>query len=143
MPLPLNLGGISLAIQVVILFLLILGVPFVKGVGGKKNYLVHGYVTVLAVIMHTIVIFYVMVPTFSSDLGLFSGFSFVNLIISFSHIIFGAAAEVLGVIIVGHWLAKSPSKLACFKMRRLMLPLFIVWTLSVVTGAIVYFFSVM
>lgn len=58
MSVPLDpLGNISLVFQVVILFLLILGLPFVRGMGGEKNLMRHGYLTVLALILHTILIF--------------------------------------------------------------------------------------
>ena len=50
-------GNISLVLQVVILFLLILGLPHAIGVGGKKNLIRHGYLTILALILHTILIF--------------------------------------------------------------------------------------
>jgi hypothetical protein len=49
MSVPLDpLGNISLVYQVVILFLLILSLPFVRGMGGKKNLMRNGYLTVLA-----------------------------------------------------------------------------------------------
>ena len=70
---PLDLvGNVSLVLQVVILFLLILGLPFVKGLGVKKNLLKHGYLTILALITHSVLIFIVMIPVFSSSIGDFS-----------------------------------------------------------------------
>jgi hypothetical protein len=62
-------GNISLSIQVAILFLLILGLPLVQGMGSKKNFVRHGYLTVIAVLMHTILIFAVMVPSLYSGIG--------------------------------------------------------------------------
>jgi hypothetical protein len=34
-------GDASLVLYVVIFFLLLLGLPFVKGIGAKKNFLIH------------------------------------------------------------------------------------------------------
>jgi hypothetical protein len=47
------LGNVVLSLQIVILFLLILGLPFVKGKDSKKNLTRHGYLTALALALHT------------------------------------------------------------------------------------------
>ena len=135
---PMDLGDISLVLQVVILFLLILGLPFAKGFGGKKNLLIHGYLTILALVLHTVLIFIVMIPSFSSGLGELGEFSFLNAFNVWSHVVLGSAAEILGFIVVGFWISKSPSKMACGKIKILMLPLFIVWTISLVNGALIH-----
>ena len=62
-------GSISLALQVTILFLLIIGLPFVKGKDSKNNAKRHGYSTLAAIVLHTVLIFGVMVPSFGSNLG--------------------------------------------------------------------------
>ena len=71
-----DLGDISLVLQVVILFLLILGLPLVRRTGNKKNLMRHGYLTVLALILHTILILIVMIPSFSSGFGELGELSF-------------------------------------------------------------------
>lgn len=141
--LSLNLGGISLAFQVIILFLLVLGLPFVRGVSGRKNLAIHGYVTVLAVILHTIIIFVVMIPSALTDFASLATLSIPGQILALSHAILASITEVLAIAVIGIWLLKSPSKMACLRYRKLMLPLFIIWALSIVTGAVGYFFGIL
>lgn len=131
-------GNVSLVLQVVILFLLVLGLPLAKGFWGKKNLLLHGYLTVIALILHTFLIFIVMIPPFSNGLGELGELSFLNAFTVWSHVILGTVAEILGFIVVVFWIAKSPSKMACARMKVLMLPLFIVWAMSLVNGALIH-----
>jgi hypothetical protein len=139
MSIPLDpVGNISLVLQVVILFLLILGLPFVKGIGAKKNLVLHGYLTMLALVLHTILIFVVMIPSFSSGLGELGELPFLNAFNVWSHAILGTAAEILGFIIVGFWVSKPLSNMACARVKKVMLPLFIIWTISLINGALIH-----
>ena len=139
MTVPLDpVGNISLILQVVILFLLVLGLPFARGFGGKKNLMLHGYLTILALVLHTILIFIVMIPSFSSGLGELADLSLLEAFNVWSHVILGTIAEILGFIVVVFWVSKSPAKMACGLMKALMLPLFIIWTISLVNGALIH-----
>jgi hypothetical protein len=131
-------GNVSLSLQIVILFLLILGLPFVRKPRNIKNLMLHGYLTVLALVLHLILIFVVMVPSFANG---FSELRAISLIASFtvwSHAILGTAAEVLGVLLVGTWLIYGPSKTSCGRWKKWMSPIFIVWVISIVNGALVH-----
>jgi hypothetical protein len=139
MSIPLDpVGNISLTLQVVILFLLVLGLPFARGIGGKKSFMRHGYLTVLALILHTILIFIVMIPSFSSGFGELGELSFLSAFNVWSHAILGTAAEILGFIVVGFWLSKPLSNMACVRVKKVMLPLFIIWTISLINGALIH-----
>lgn len=132
------IGDISLILQVVILFLLILGLPFIKGVGVKRSYKTHGYLTILALILHSIIIFTVMVPAFGGGIGELGELSTVASVTVWSHVFLGTAAEILGIMVVGLWLSKPLSNMACLKMKKTMLPLFIIWTISIINGALIH-----
>jgi hypothetical protein len=132
------IGNISLAIQIIILFLLILGLPFFRRERNQKNLIAHGYFTVAALVLHTILIFIVMVPSFNSGLGELGNLSLFNAVTVWSHVILGSAAEVLGIIIITGWLSKGPTKLACWKLRTWMIPTFVIWVISIVNGALVH-----
>jgi hypothetical protein len=131
-------GNISLVLQIVILFLLILGLPFVRGLGVKKNFVTHGYLTVLALILHSFLIFIVMIPTFTNGIGELSGLSFLSSLTVWSHVILGTLAEILGIIVIGFWVSKPLLNMNCLRMKKVMLPLFIIWTISIVNGAIIH-----
>lgn len=136
-------GNGSLVLQIVILFLLILGLPLARGFGVKKNIMRHGYLTVFALILHTLLIFIVMIPTFGTGLGELGGLSFLYSLTVWSHVILGIAAEVLGILVVGFWVSKPLPQMACVRMKKIMLPLFIVWTLAIVNGALVHIFGML
>jgi hypothetical protein len=131
-------GNVSLVLQVVILFLLILGLPLARGFGGKKNIMRHGYLTVLALILHTSLIFIVMIPTFNRGLGELAGLSFLYSLTVWSHVILGTTAEILGIVVVGFWVSKPLSNMACARTKKIMLPLFIIWTVAIINGALVH-----
>ncbi len=131
-------GNVALALQIVILFLLILGLPFVKGLSSKKNLKRHGYSTALAVVLHTVLVFVIMVPSFASGLEEIGELSFLDALNVWSHAVLGTLAEVLGVFLVVEWLRKGPSMMACARWRRWMLPTFVIWVVSVVGGALVH-----
>jgi uncharacterized membrane protein YozB (DUF420 family) len=141
------MGNISLVFQIIILFLLLVGLPLIrrrKGSVDNKNLIRHGYFTALALILHTVLIISVMAPSFLTEglteLGEFSAFSSIMF---WSHIVLGTAAEVLGVVIVGLWLSRGPSKLTCFKYKKWMTPLFIIWVISIINGALIHLLGLM
>ena len=136
-------GNVSLVLQFVILFLLILSLPLARGFGVKKNLMRHGYLTVLALILHTFLIFIVMIPTFGNGLGELGGLSFPYSLTVWSHVILGTTAEVLGILVVGFWMSKPLSNMACTRMKKIMLPLFVTWTLAIINGALVHLFGML
>jgi hypothetical protein len=142
MPLDL-MGNISLILQVTILFILILGLPFVRGAGNGKNFIRHGYLTVFALVLHAILIFIVMIPAFAEGIVEITSLPLLSTINVLSHAVLGTIAEVLGFVIVGLWISKPLKNMACLKTKRLMLPLFIIWAVSLVNGAIIHIFEML
>jgi hypothetical protein len=131
-------GNVSLVLQVVILFLLILGLPMVRGTSTKKNLMGHGYLTLAALALHSILIFAVMVPTFTGGFGELGGLSILDSITVWSHAVLGTAAEVLAIVIIAPWLYKHPSRMACARMKKWMLPTFIIWVIAIVNGTLIH-----
>jgi hypothetical protein len=50
----------------------------------------------------------------------------------------GSVAEVLAIIVVVLWLSKGPLQMACGRWKKWMMPLFIVWVISIVNGALIH-----
>jgi hypothetical protein len=143
MAVPLDpLGNVVLSLQIVILFLLILGLPFVKGRDSKKNVMRHGYLTALALVLHTVLIFIIMIPSFNTNFGSINQLSVLESIDVWSHIILGTLAEVSGIVLVGLWMFKSPSKMTCARRKRWMMPIFIIWTISIINGALIHLIGI-
>ena len=135
-------GNTVLSLQIVILFLLILGLPLVKGRDSKRNVARHGYLTALALVLHSVLIFIIMVPSFNTNFGTISNLSVLQSIDVWSHIILGTLAEVSGIILVGLWMFKSPSKMTCARRKRWMMPIFVIWTISLINGALIHIIGI-
>ena len=118
MSVSLDVGNVILSLQIVILFLLILGLPFVKGRDNKKNIARHGYLTALALIFHTILVFVGMITSFNTNLEAISELSILDSVIVWSHIILGIIAEILGFALVASWMFKSSSNMTCAKRNK-------------------------
>jgi len=131
-------GNVSLILQIVILFLLVLGLPLVRGATNKQNLMRHGYFTVAALGLHTILIFVVMVPSFNGGLGELGGLSVFYSLTVWSHIVFGTAAEILAIIIIAPWLYKHPSRMVCARTKKWMWPTFIIWVIAIVNGTLIH-----
>ena len=131
-------GNISLVLQITILFLLVLGLPFVRGQNNQRNLMRHGYSTVIALVLHTILIFLVMVPTLANGVSEFRGLSLFYSITVWSHVILGTAAEVSGIVLVAFWLLKGPSKMMCGQFKKWMMPILIIWIASIFNGSLVH-----
>lgn len=100
--------------------------------------MLHGYSTVAALILHTILIFIVMVPSFASEAEELFELSIFGSVTVWSHVILGTTAEVIGIILVVAWVIKRPSKMVCVRWKKLMTPLFVIWVISIVNGALVH-----
>ncbi len=94
--------------------------------------------TVLALVLHTVLIFIVMILSFTNGFGELGELSFLNAFNVWSHAVLGTAAEILGFIIVGFWASKPLSNMACSRVKKIMLPLFIIWTISLINGALIH-----
>ena len=100
--------------------------------------MLHGYSTVIALILHTTLIFLVMVPTFTSGLSELGGLSLFDSVTVWSHIVLGTVAEALGIILVAVWWRGGPAKLGCARWRTWMTPIFVIWVISIINGAILH-----
>jgi len=143
MSVPLDpVGSTELSLQIVILFLLVLGLPFVKGRDSKRNVTRHGYLTTLALVLHTVLILIVMIPSFNTNFEAIGNLSILESIAIWSHAILGTTAEAFGVILVGFWMFRSPSKATCARRKKWMMPLFVIWAISLVNGALIHILGI-
>ena len=89
------LGNVSFVIQIIVLFLLILGLPLSKGSTNAKNLIRHGYSTLAALILHTAAILIVMIPGLVNGVNEFATMSFVASVTVWSHVVLGTLAWIL------------------------------------------------
>jgi hypothetical protein len=130
---------IFLILQAVFLFMLVLGLPLSKDAGSKKTFTRHGYLTIAALVLHTISVIIIMVYLAINGLLTLKDKPILNSMTVISHSILGTAAMVLGFIVVGFWVSKPLGTMNCYRAKRLMLPTLIIWTISLILGYIIYF----
>ena len=101
----------------------------------------HGYLTALALVLHTILILVIMIPSLNTNFQGIGELPILESVDVWSHAILGTTAEILGVVLVASWMLKPPSKMTCAKRRAWMLPTFVIWTVSLVNGALIHILS--
>jgi hypothetical protein len=131
-------GNVALIFQIIVLFLLLAGVMPPRPRGEKKRLIRHGYLTTIAVVLHTIIILIVMVPSFFSSFEAVEELSILQSLAVWLHAISGITAEILGVMLVALWMFKPPSQMTCAKRKWLMMPTFVIWTFSLILGAVIH-----
>ncbi len=137
MPLDL-MGNISLALSIIVLFMLVLGLPLVRGINTKKNLMRHGYLTIVAMLLETILVFVVMVPSALRGSSAILSLSPAYAINTWLHFGLGIVAEVSGFWFIGLWVVFSRSNMGCVTAKRYMIPALIIWIIAIITGALIH-----
>jgi hypothetical protein len=136
---PLDLPGtIILTFSVVILFLLILGLPLVKGINTKKNLQRHGILATFALALQTFLFLIEMFPSFTVHFGAILSLPPMYGVNVWLHFTVGSAAFGSGFAYVGLWLIYSTSKMRCIRAKKFMLPTLIIWAAAIVTGGLIH-----
>lgn len=132
------LGTIILTLSVVVLFLLVLGLPLVRGINNKKNLIRHGVLATFALALQLVMIVVIMVPSFVNNFGGILALSPLYAVNTWLHFILGAVGIVSGFAYSALWLVYSSSKLRCIRAKKYMMPTLIVWTVAIITGALIH-----
>lgn len=127
---------LSLAIQIAVLILLLVGYHFVR----RLKFRQHGSIMAVAVGVHLAAVFFIMVPSFvaavlpdfifADPLGLVS-------VVSVIHEVTGGAALALGVWFVASWRLRRDFK-GCFNKRKAMRYTITVWITALIFGIALY-----
>jgi hypothetical protein len=138
MALLIDTGTVTIALQVIVLLLLLVGVSFAKGKERGRSLYKHGLATTLAFVMHMTAVFIVMIPSFYTNfLLVLVTYDIVSGSIVWLHVMTGIMAPILGFIIIVSWRFRPPPRMTCAKRRRLMMPTFLIWTVSLISGIFV------
>jgi uncharacterized membrane protein YozB (DUF420 family) len=126
------LSDVNLLLQLAILVLLVLGFSFKR----RGVYVKHGVTMGIAVALHTLSIFAIMVPSLLALTG-----SFENLLaelVIFSHAVLGSLVELLGLYLVVAWVSHHQEVKVCLGNKKFMKPTMILWLLELALGIVVY-----
>ena len=129
------IATLSLIIQLVVLGLL-LGGYWLKRM---KKFRQHGITMLTAVVLHAILIFTWMIPSFSSFFSTIESINYADALIIaiLIHAFAGISAFVLGVWLVGSWHLKADIK-PCFAKKNIMRVTITLWPTALVFGIILY-----
>ena len=96
----------------------------------------HGMIVFAAIVLNTLSVLAIMVPSASQILSGASQSMFT--IIVAGHSLLGLAVELLGGYIILRWRFQPPGP-TCSRMKGLMKVLGVLWTLTVLFGVFVYY----
>jgi len=128
------LSDVNLLLQLAILVVLILAVFFKS----RQNYLKHGATMGIAVTLHTVLIFSIMVPSFASLVGTFGNLPWPSALVILLHAGLGSLVELLGLYLVLAWALNHWNIKVCVGNKRFMNPTIILWLIEIALGTYVY-----
>lgn len=126
----------SLIIQVIVLFMLLYGYSLKK----KLKFRQHGMTMALALVLHLIMIFAIMIPSFAISVVPSYIIPFPLEIISIIGLLHGIAGIV--VMLLGGWLVAAwhfnKEFTGCFKRKSIMRITIIAWISALILGIVLY-----
>jgi uncharacterized membrane protein YozB (DUF420 family) len=128
------LSDVNLLFQLAISVVLI-GSVFFKF---RRSYSRHGATMAIAVILHTVSVFFLMVPSFTASAGLFENLLAPLALVILLHAVLGSLVELLGVYLVLAWVLRRGSLEVCFNNKRVMGPTLALWLIELAFGLYVY-----
>ena len=135
-------GNVVSIIQIIALLLLIIGVYPFRIRTKNRNLIMHGFLSILAIALNLATTVSVMIPTFSENMTLISKLPILESTIVWLHVATGAAAILLGFVIIASWVTHPLGELGCSKTWRLMIPTFLIWTLALILGLAIHIFNI-
>jgi uncharacterized membrane protein YozB (DUF420 family) len=120
-----------------IVMFIIIGVGFYYK--RAKNYKMHGSLMGVAVILHIISFITVMGPRFREYFDfLLTSTSELGTQTTWIHIIPGAIALILGIVLVAAWAYRPSNVAGCFRRKRFMDITIVLWLISLIFGTATY-----
>ena len=105
---------INLILQVVMFVVIVIGLVYKN----KNKFKIHGELMGIAVILHVISFFAVMLPSFNDGIDYFTTATCeVGFQTTWIHAIPGAIAMILGIVLVGAWALRPANITACSRRK--------------------------
>ena len=136
-------GTVVSLIQVIALIMLVIGVYPNRIRTKNRNLIMHGFFSVVAIILNLSTIISVMIPVFVGSLASIGNLSLVQSVIVWLHAVLGIVAILLGLVIIFSWVTHPLGELGCSKTWRLMIPTFIIWVFVLVLGLAIHIFNIL
>jgi membrane-associated HD superfamily phosphohydrolase len=129
---------LTLVIQIIVLFILLLGYKFKMNMKFRN----HGITMSVAVLLHLISIFTIMIPSMINFSNLLiTEIASIPIILTWIHAILGVLSIIIGIFLVAEWRFRAPPNMTCIKRKPLMKPLIIMWVSGLILGIIIYIYA--
>ena len=126
---------INLTLQVVMLIIIVAGLVYKN----KRKFKIHGGLMEIAVILHLISLFAVMLPSFNNNYEYFrTATSELGVQTIWIHAVPGAIALILGIVLVAAWALRPDNIASCSRLKRLMDITTLLWFISLMFGIASY-----
>jgi uncharacterized membrane protein YozB (DUF420 family) len=126
---------INLILQVVMLTFIVVSWLYKN----KRRFKIHGGLMGIAIILHLISLFAVMLPSFNNSYNyLITATSELGVQTIWIHIIPGAIALVLGIFLVAAWALRPNNIASCTRRKRIMDITALLWSISLIFGIASY-----
>jgi uncharacterized membrane protein YozB (DUF420 family) len=126
---------INLTIQVVMLIVIVIGLVYKN----KRKFKIHAELMGIAVILHLISFFAVMLPSFNNSYDYFvTATSDLGVQTMWTHVIPGAVSMILGIFLVAAWILRPANIATCSKRKRVMDITTLLWSISLIFGIASY-----
>lgn len=129
------IADLNLLFQITIFIFLIGGVSIVKL---RSGFAKHGVIMGLALLLNTISIAVVMIPSSLSFRGLFSAPFTRPALAIVTHIVMGSLTEILGIWLVAIWAFRRHEIKACARRKNVMQGTILLWLVELFIGVYVY-----
>jgi hypothetical protein len=135
-------GNVVSIIQILALVLLTVGVYPYRIRTKNRNLIMHGFLSIIALSLNLITVFWVMIPTFRGSGSLLGNLSILQSTIVWLHVATGLASILLGSVMTFSWITHPLGELGCSRTWRLMLPTFVVWAIALALGLAIHIFEI-
>jgi uncharacterized membrane protein YozB (DUF420 family) len=126
---------INLIMQIVMFIAIIIGMIYKN----KRKFKMHAMLMGVAVILHIITFFAVMLPSFNTSYDYFvTATSELGVQTMWIHAIPGAVSMILGIFLVAAWALRPANIAACSRRKRLMDVTTLFWLISLIFGIASY-----
>jgi hypothetical protein len=128
-------SDIGLFLEVGVIAMLLVGRFFFARKGRVTS---HGYTLTIAIVLHSISVASIMIPSFANLINNpLTDFFSPAMILTWIHAPLGLLVLILGIYLVLDWRFRPPQD-TCYKRVKLMRPLWLLWMLSVTMGIVMY-----
>jgi len=128
-------ADLNLLFQIAIFFFLAAGVSIAKF---RRKFIEHGATMAIALVLNTISIAVVMIPSFQGFRGVLSMPFTRPAFIIVVHAAAGTLVEIIGVWLVGTWAFRHHNIKACARKRSIMRATVFLWLVELLLGMYVY-----